>query len=139
MPGRSGMQPMQPMQSMPPIQSMPPMQSMPPTAAAPTPQSPADLSSFDAGEDAGPMAAETALVPSSVDSLPAVNPAPGGMSTAAKIALALLGIGGLTGVVYAVTRKPTSGVRAYGRTRSRASARVTADMLPLTLSRGGRF
>ena len=131
--------PMPPMQQpMPPgMQPWPPpgMQPGMPTPGAPSiPTEAAPLLSFPT-EDAPttqPTEGGALTTEPTTESAPAE-----GMSTKAKIALGVLGLGGLAGIVYAVTRKPAGRAVSF-RPRARMSSAVMSSSA-FPPSRGGRF
>ena len=98
-----------------------------PTEAAPLPSFPTEDAPTTQPTEGGALTTE-----------PTTEGAPAeGMSTKAKIALGVLGLGGLAGIVYAVTRKPAGRTVSF-RPRARMSSAVMSSSA-FPPSRGGRF
>ena len=112
---------MQPYQPPPPQPYQPPAER-PLSSALSSSAAPPSAPGSEADTPAAAAADTPAAAAAAVDTAAAE---PEGMSTTAKIALGVFGLGGLAAIVYAVTRKPT-GKPASSRPRARAAARVSS-------------
>jgi len=136
---RPGMQPGMPTQQpmRPPLQQRMPMQPVRPLQ--PGEQQPTGAPSIPL-ESSQPFPSSTERTPplssTGEPTLP-TDGAPGeGMSTTAKVALGLVGLGALGAIVYAVTRKPAG---KSTRFRARTAAPFGASSVAFPPARGGKF
>jgi hypothetical protein len=84
-----------------------------------------------------PSPTEGAPTPSSEPTTESFLPEP--MSTKAKIAFGVVGLGGLAALVYAVTRDKPAGKTVSFRTRGKSTMSAGASSSAFPSARGGRY